>query len=125
MSEAGWEDGRTEKMKFLKLPQKHPVFTGGICVCTISFTYIFKSLIFSLKKVSQNILLALQVRKVTLCIFQIPHTVENMVITGNSSLHSRTGMNKTAECWELKVTAHTAGCPGLNVFVCLQCFLIN
>ena len=72
MSEAGWEDGRTEKMKFLKLPQKHPVFTGGICVCTISFTYIFKSLIFSLKKVSQNILLALQVRKVTLCIFQIP-----------------------------------------------------
>ena len=83
----------------------------------ISFAYIFKSLIFSLKKVSQNILLALQVRKVTLCIFQIPHTVENMVITGNSSLHSRTGMNKTAECWELKVTAHTAGCPGCNVFL--------
>ena len=77
---------------------------------------MFKSLIFSLKKVPQNILLALQVRKVTLCIFQILHTVENMVITGNSSLHSRVGMNKTAESWELKVTAYTAGCSGHNVF---------
>ena len=125
MSEAGWEDGRTEKMEnSLNFPRNTQWSQVG-SVHVLSHLHTCLSLSSFTQEGLTEHTSGLTGKESHPLHFPNSHTVENMVITGNSNLHSRTGVNKTAECWELKVTAHTAGCPGLNVFVCLQCFLIN